>query len=147
MAPELILRRGILLEEYIRNNQEMLIIIYCIIILWLNIGYLREYKKIKRGLDEIASADELEINPYSMSLDIMVLVFNFFRRWLIYILAVTMSGNPVVLIISVILFIFSLYDCLFNYTIERLRKSNLLMYLAVADTIYIAGFVVYLIMN
>ncbi|QTC42866.1 hypothetical protein I7V34_06375 [Bacillus sp. V3] len=135
------------MEEYIRNNQEMLIIIYCIIILWLNIGYLREYKKIKRGLDEIASADELEINPYSMSLDIMVLVFNFFRRWLIYILAVTMSGNPVVLIISVILFIFSLYDCLFNYTIERLRKSNLLMYLAVADTIYIAGFVVYLIMN
>ncbi len=135
------------MEEYIRNNQEMLIIIYCIIILWLNIGYLREYKKIKRGLDEIASADELEINPYSMSLDIMVLVFNFFRRWLIYILAVTMSGNPVVLIISVILFIFSLYDCLFNYTIERLRKSNLLMYLAVADTFYIAGFVVYLIMN
>ncbi|KSU58389.1 hypothetical protein AS034_20160 [[Bacillus] enclensis] len=135
------------MEEYIRNNQEMLIIIYCIIILWLNIGYLREYKKIKRGLDEIASADELEINPYSMSLDIMVLVFNFFRRWLIYILAVTMTGNPVVLIISVILFIFSLYDCLFNYTIERLRKSNLLMYLAVADTIYIAGFVVYLIMN
>ncbi|MBH9964964.1 hypothetical protein [[Bacillus] enclensis] len=135
------------MEEYIRNNLEMLIIIYCIIILWLNIGYLREYKKIKRGLDEIASADELEINPYSMSLDIMVLVFNFFRRWLIYILAVTMTGNPVVLIISVILFIFSLYDCLFNYTIERLRKSNLLMYLAVADTIYIAGFVVYLIMN
>ncbi|OAT83531.1 hypothetical protein A6P54_21430 [Bacillus sp. MKU004] len=135
------------MEEYIRNNQEMLIIIYCIIILWLNIGYLREYKQIKRGLDEIASADELEINPYSMSLDIMVLVFNFFRRWLIYILAVMISGNPVVLIISVILFIFSLYDCLFNYTIERLRKSNLLMYLAVADTIYIAGFVVYLIMN
>jgi hypothetical protein len=115
LAPELILRRGILLEEYIRNNQEMLIIIYCIIILWLNIGYLREYRKIKRRLDEIASADELEINPYSMSLDIMVLVFNFFRRWLIYILAVTMTGNPVILIISVILFIFSLYDCLFNY--------------------------------
>ncbi|MFL8938084.1 hypothetical protein ACKA06_14940 [Rossellomorea oryzaecorticis] len=135
------------MEEYIRNNQEMLIIIYCFIILWLNIGYLREYRKIKRRLDEIASADELEINPYSMSLDIMVLIFNFFRRWLIYILAVMISGNPVVLIISVILFIFSLYDCLFNYTIEKLRRSNLLMYLAVADTIYIAGFVVYLIMN
>ncbi|OIU68617.1 hypothetical protein [Rossellomorea aquimaris] len=132
------------MEDYIRNNQEMLIIIYCFIILWLNIGYLREYKKIKKGLDEIASADELEINPYSVSLDIMVLIFNFFRRWLIYILAVTMTGNPVVLIISLILFIFSLYDCLFNYTLERLRKSNLLMYLAVADTIYIGVFVSYL---
>jgi hypothetical protein len=134
------------LEDYIRNNQEMLIIIYCFIILWLNIGYLREYKKIKKGLDEIASADELEINPYSVSLDIMVLIFNFFRRWLIYILAVTMTVNPVVLIISLILFIFSLYDCLFNYTIERLRESNLLMYLAVADTIYIGSFVLYLFM-
>jgi hypothetical protein len=132
------------MEEYIRNNQEMIIIIYCFIILWLNIGYLREYKKIKRGLDEIASADELEINPYSMSLDIMVLIFNFFRRWLIYILAVMMTGNPYVLIISVILFIFSLYDCLFNYTLEKLRKSNLLMYLAIADTIYIGIFVLYL---
>ncbi|XXM73054.1 hypothetical protein ACQ0QQ_03910 [Lysinibacillus sphaericus] len=132
------------MEEYIRNNQEMLIILYCFIILWLNIGYLREYKKIKRGLDEIASGEEAEFNPHPISLDIMVMIFNFFRRWLIYILAVMMTGNSFVLIISVILFIFSLYDCLFNYTWERLRKSNLLMYLAVADTIYIGVFVIYL---
>lgn len=125
----------------------MLIIIYCFIILWLNLGYLREYKKIKRGLDEIASVDELEINPYSMSLDFIVLVFNFFRRWLIYILAVMMTGNVIVLIISVILFIVSLYDCLFNYTLEKLRKSNLLMILAVADSIYISVFVIYLFTN
>ncbi|MGR3763060.1 hypothetical protein [Rossellomorea sp. NS-SX7] len=135
------------MEEYIRNNEEMLIIIYCFIILWLNLGYLREYKKIKRGLDEIASVDELEINPYSMSLDFIVLVFNFFRRWLIYILAVMMTGNVIVLIISVILFIVSLYDCLFNYTLEKLRKSNLLMILAVADSIYISVFVIYLFTN
>ncbi|WP_175987503.1 hypothetical protein [Bacillus sp. Marseille-Q1617] len=135
------------MEEYIRNNQEMIIIIYCFIILWLNLGYLREYSKIKRGLDEISSVDELEINPYSMSLDFIVLIFNFFRRWLIYILAVMMTGNVFVIIISVVLFIVSLYDCLFNYTLERLRKSNLLMYLAVADTFYISVFVVYLFLN
>lgn len=125
----------------------MLIIIYCFILLWLNLGYLREYKKIKRGLDEITSVDELEINPYSMSLDFIVLLFNFFRRWLIYILAVMITGNVIVLIISVILFIVSLYDCLFNYTLEKLRKSNLLMILAIADSIYISVFVMYLFTN
>jgi hypothetical protein len=135
------------LEEYIRNNEVMIIIIYCFIILWLNVGYLREYKKIKRGLSEISSVDELEINPYSMSLDFIVLIFNFFRRWLIYILAVLMTGNVIVLIISVILFIVSLYDCLFNYSLEKLRESRLLMYLAVADTIYISFFVFYLFTN
>jgi hypothetical protein len=135
------------LEEYIKNNEEMIIIVYCFIILWLNAGYLREYKKIKRGLSEISSVDELEINPYSISLDFIVLIFNFFRRWLIYILAVLMTGNMIVLIISVILFIVSLYDCLFNYSLEKLKKSKLLMYLAVADTIYISVFVFYLFTN
>ncbi|MCA1054022.1 hypothetical protein LCM10_03400 [Rossellomorea aquimaris] len=132
------------MEDYITTNQEMILIIYCAIILWINLGYLREYKKIKRGLNEI-SVEELEINPSSFSMDVIVLLFNFFRRWLIYLLASMMTENVLVIIVSVVLFIFSLYDCLFNYSIEKLKKSHLLMYLAAADTVYITLFVVYLL--
>ncbi|WP_379083128.1 hypothetical protein [Metaplanococcus flavidus] len=128
----------------INNNQEILIIIYCSFMLWINIGYLRGYKEIKEGLEDISSEDELDINPNHSSIMFLGLLFNFIRRWLIYLLAISMTENIVVILISVILFVTSLYDTLFNYSLASMKKSKLGLYLAIVDVVFIASFIAYL---
>lgn len=112
--------------------------------MWVNIDYLKDFKNIKRGLSDISSDDELKVNPNAMSIMFIVLVFNFFRRWLIYLLAVLFTGNLLVIVISFILFVIGLYDSLFNYSLSKAKKSNVRLYLAVIDTIFISIFVIYL---
>ncbi|PYZ96750.1 hypothetical protein CR205_13760 [Alteribacter lacisalsi] len=133
--------------ELVRNNEEVFMIIYCFIILWINIEYLKEFKSIKKGLSELSSDQELDVTPDSLSLMLVGLVFNFVRRWLIYILAVLITGSTLVMIVCVFLFVISLYDCLFNFSLSRVKQSNLRLYLAIVDTILIAFFVAYLILS
>jgi hypothetical protein len=135
---------GAALVEFIRNNEEVYIIVYCFIIFWINISYFKDFKKIKEGLNTISSEDELEVNPHSLSLLLLVLIFNFFRRWLIYLLAVLITDNIFVLLISAILFVIGLYDSLFNYSLEKVKKSNIQLYLAIIDSIFISIFIIYL---
>jgi len=130
--------------DIVNNNQDALIIIYCIFILWINIGYLRDYKNIKEGLADISSEDELDINPDSISVLLIGLLFNFVRRWLIYLLAISITGNEIVVIISSVLFGLSLYDTLYNYKLEKIKSSNIGKYLAIIDTLFIIIFVIYL---
>lgn len=113
--------------------------------LWINIDYLRGYKEIKEGLAEMSSEDELDINPNHISVILFGLMFNFIRRWLIYLLAVSVTENPVVMYISAILFAASLYDTLFNWDLAKMKNSKLRLYLAVADVIFIAIFIIYLL--
>lgn len=133
--------------ELLYGNEEIYIIVYCFILLWINLDYLKEYKKIKNALSDISSEEDLEINPESLSLVLLDLLFNFFRRWLLYILAVLITGNVFVVIVSVILFFVGLYDVLFNYSLAKLKKSCLKFYLAGLDTIYVAIFVFYLFLS
>ncbi|WP_226641595.1 hypothetical protein [Mesobacillus subterraneus] len=133
--------------ELLYGNEEIYIIVYCFILLWLNLDYIKDYKKIKTGLSEISSDAELEVNPEGLSMVLIDLLFNFFRRWLLYILAVLMTGNIFVVIASVTLFAISLYDVLFNYSLAKLKKSNLKFYLAGLDTIYVSIFVSYLLLS
>lgn len=115
--------------------------------LWINIDYLRGYKEIKEGLAEISSEDELDINPNHISVILFGLMFNFIRRWLIYLLAVSVTEQPVVMFISAVLFAASLYDTLFNSDLAKMKKSKLGLYLAIIDAIFISFFVVYLIIS
>ncbi|MBT2640392.1 hypothetical protein [Bacillus sp. ISL-39] len=133
--------------ELLYGNEEIYIIVYCFILLWINLDYIKDYRKIKTGLDEISSVEELEVNPEGLSMILIDLVFNFFRRWLLYILAVLITGEIFVIVISVILFAISLYDVLFNYSLARLKKSNLKFYLAGLDTTYVSIFVFYLFLS
>lgn len=112
--------------------------------LWINIDYLRGYKEINEGLAEISSEDELELNPNHISVILFGLMFNFIRRWLIYLLAVFVTENPVVMYISAILFAASLYDTLFNWDLAKMKNSKLRVYLAIADVAFILIFVIYL---
>ncbi|MCA0983519.1 hypothetical protein LCL89_05560 [Halobacillus yeomjeoni] len=131
--------------EIIRGNEYFYIITYSLIVLIINLDYLRDFKKIKKGLSDISSDEELEVDPKSMSLLIIVLIFNFFRRWFIYLLAVLITENILVIVISFILFVVSLYDSIFNYSLTKVKKSNIALYLAVIDAIYISIFVIYLL--
>ncbi|MBT2663324.1 hypothetical protein [Bacillus sp. ISL-45] len=133
--------------ELLYGNEEIYIIVYCFILLWINLDYIKDYRKIKTGLGEISSDEELEVNPEGLSMILIDLVFNFFRRWLLYILAVLITGEIFVIVMSVILFAISLYDVLFNYSLARLKKSNLKFYLAGLDTIYVSIFVFYLFLS
>ena len=130
--------------ELLYGNEEIYIIVYCFILLWINLDYIKDYKKIKTSLSEIASEEELEVNPEGLSMILIDLIFNFLRRWLLYILAVLMTGNIFVMVVSITLFAISLYDVLFNYSLAKLKKSNLKFYLAGLDTIYVSIFVFYL---
>ena len=130
--------------ELVRNNEEILIILYCFTILWVNVDFLKDYENIQRGLSEISSEDELAINPNSLSLILFGLMFNFFRRWLIYILAIVITGNILVSMISFILFVIGLYDTIYHSRLEKLKNSKMGLYLAGLDTIYISIFIIYL---
>ena len=133
------------MPELVRNNEEVLIILYCFIILWVNVGFLKDYENIQRGLSEISSEDELAINPNSLSLILFGVMFNFFRRWLIYILAISITGNILVGIVSIILFVIGLYDTIYHSRLEKLKNSKMGLYLAGLDTIYISIFIMYLL--
>ena len=130
--------------ELVRNNEEILIILYCFTILWVNVDFLKDYKNIQRGLSEISSEDELAINPNSLSLILFGVMFNFFRRWLIYILAISITGNILVGIVSIILFVIGLYDTIYHSRLEKLKNSKMGLYLAGLDTLYISIFIIYL---
>ena len=132
------------MKELISGNEHMYIMIYCLLILWVNVGYLKERNVIKKEINDISSEQELDIDPNSVTLIVILLIFNFFRSWLIYLFAATITGNVVVSCIALILFVIGLYDSLFNSSFTKVKESNLRFYLIVIDTIFIAIFVVYL---
>jgi len=114
-------------------------------ILWINIDYIRKYKDFKEKMRGITSEAQLLMQPGSLAVVIINIFFNFIRRWLIYILVIIVTGNnPVVIGISVVLFMISLYDIFFNNSLERMKSSNLKYMLAVVDVIYILIFAAYL---
>ena len=132
------------MKELISGNEHMYIMIYCLLILWVNVGYLKERNVIKIEINDISSEQELEIDPNSVTLLVILLIFNFFRSWLIYLFAATITGNVVVSCIALILFVIGLYDSLFNSSFTKVKESNLSFYLIVIDTVLIAIFVIYL---
>jgi len=106
---------------------------------------MKDFKNIQSGLGEISSESDLEINSNTISLMFFALMFNFFRRWLIYILAVLITENLFVAVVSVVLFVIGLYDCIFNNSLVKVRKYlKVGLYLAMIDTIFISIFVIYL---
>ena len=135
--------------ELIRNNEEMYMIIYCIIILWINLEYLKDYRQLKTSLSDLSSDyDELIINPDTIFVMFFVLIFNFFRRWLFYILAVLFTQNILVAGVSIILFIIGLYSSIFQNSLTKIKQSSSVQfYLALIDTLFISIFMIYLLVS
>jgi len=135
--------------ELIRNNEEIYMIIYCIIIVWINLDYLKDYRQLKTSLSDLSSDDdELIINPDTIFVLFFVLIFNFFRRWLFYILAVLFTQNILVMGISIVLFVIGLYSSLFHNSLTKIKQSSSIQfYLAMIDTLFISIFMIYLLVS
>lgn len=129
--------------EIIKNNQDILIFLYCIVLLWTNIGYLKEHKSIREGMKNISSEDEIEIDVNRFSLVIFRLIFQFFRSWLIYLIVFQLTENAMIILILGVSIIADLYHSFYNSSLENLSKSNLNLYRIVADTLFITAFVIY----
>ncbi|GGA89179.1 hypothetical protein [Ornithinibacillus halotolerans] len=133
--------------EIVSNNVEIYIIIYGLVILWINIDYLREHKKIQKGLEELSPEEEIFFNPNSFSVMVIGLLFNFIRRWLMYLIAITFIDNLILTIMLFVLFVVGLYDTLFNNSLPKVKKSKIGLYLAIIDTLWISFFIIYLVMQ
>lgn len=125
------------------KNADITLLLYSLILLWINIGYIREYKKIKKGLQDIQSEDELDVNPNSFSILIIQVIFNFFRSWMFYIIAILITGHIIVVLIAAVLFLIDAYQTLLGSSLAQLKKSNVKYYHAIADTVFIIGIVGY----
>lgn len=132
--------------EFVHKHSEMFIVFYGVIILWINIDYLRDHKNIKKELKKLPadSEEKMLLDPASFSVILLRIAFDFIRRWFIYILATAITESTLVLIISIILFIVSLYDILFNYSLARVANSSISFYLILIDTVIISIFIIYL---
>lgn len=84
--------------------------------------YVKKYKKFK----EITSEYQLGMKPGGLTVVLINISFNFIRRWLVYMLAIVVIGNNIIVIaVSVILFVISLYDIFFDNSLKK-RKNRIL---------------------
>jgi len=125
-------------------NQSLFILLYFLILLYVNISYLVEHRKIHKGLQEITT-EEVELKVESLSVSLLALGFSFFRSWLFYLIVYSVTKNILVAILLAIFIIMDGYHAVFNTSVEKLSKSRVMFYRAIADTIFIVAFTIYYI--
>lgn len=123
-------------------NQDVFIILYCALILFTNISYLREHKSIKEELEGMTTED-VEFNTESFSIVFLSLVFSFLRSWLIYFIAYHVTGYVVIFLIVAVFIIMDGYHSIFNHRVETLRKSRIPFIRIGFDTVFISLFLIY----
>lgn len=128
--------------EFFQANQLPLIILYGCIVMYINISYLREYKKNKEGLQDISSED-IFIRTESMTVILFTLIFAFFRSWLIYLFAYNLTGNVIIVCLLGIFIIMDAYHAIFNITPKQLAKTKIVWFRSIADTLFIIVFMIY----
>ena len=126
----------------IEFNQDVLIIAYSILLLIMNVGYLKDYRVIKEGLNEMSSNDLL-IKNEDITISLLALAFSFIKSWLVYLIAFAITEWLVIVIILGVFIIMDTYDSLFNFKIEKLRKSKIGLFRTVSDTVFILCFTLY----
>jgi len=129
------------------ENQSILFIIYAAILLFVNISYLFDYRKIQEGLDAMEDTEELYVKTESFSLVVISLLFVFFRSWLFYFIVYQMTGNMVVLILVGIFILMDIYEAVFNTSIVRMRDSRIGVTRVSVDTLFMTAFTIYYIMT
>lgn len=131
--------------EFVQANQALLIIIYCCVLMYINISYLFEYKQNREDLQGMSSEDVL-IRIESMTVILFVLVFAFFRSWLIYLIAFNLTGNLIIIFLLGIFIIMDTYHAIFNVTPEQLAKTNIVWFRSTVDALFITVFMLYYVM-
>lgn len=130
--------------EFVQANQALLIIIYSCILMYINISYLFEYKQNRGDLQDMSSQDVF-IRIESITVILFVLVFAFFRSWLIYLIAFNLTGNIIIVFLLGIFIIIDAYHAIFNITPEQLAKTKIVWFRSIVDTLFITAFLIYFV--
>ncbi|GAF63146.1 putative phosphatidylglycerophosphate synthase [Bacillus sp. TS-2] len=132
--------------EYI-FNQDVTIILYCILIFWMRIGYIMDYRNIKEGLQSIESEEEIEVNTKSFTVTIMSLSFSILTSWILYILAYILYEHVWILYVLALVVVLDLYHSIHNKSFVNLRRSKLPLYRAVSDVTFTIFFLSYYLLT
>ncbi|ARQ05739.1 hypothetical protein MCCS_00670 [Macrococcoides canis] len=112
------------------------LVIYAIIIIWLNLGYIKDFKTIKTGINTIDN-NEVWFSSESIFILIIKLIFEFFRRWLFYFISLQIFNNTFNILIVIILISISIFDIMYNFVIKKKIASFESYLLCIIDVIYI----------
>ncbi|MDG5787841.1 hypothetical protein QA612_10055 [Evansella sp. AB-P1] len=127
-------------------NQDILIVLYCLLLLYINVTYLIDYSYIQEKLKNISN-DEIEINIGGFRVIFLRLAFQFIRSWLIYFITYPLVGTPFIIILLSIFIIVDSYDAIYHFKVEKIRKSKIPLIRSIFDTIFVFIFMVYYIVN
>ncbi len=67
-------------------NQQTVIILYLFVILYVNVGYLKDYREIQADLKEASSEDTL-FDTEGWIISLLLIGFTAMRSWIIYFIA------------------------------------------------------------
>lgn len=122
--------------------QTIFFLIYFFILLFINISYLVEHRKVQKELQQITK-DDVDIKVESLAVIFFTLLFAFFRSWLFYLIAYNITGNKFIIVLLAIFIIMDSYHAIFNVSVEQIKRSHIVLYRTIADTIMIGGFTIY----
>lgn len=125
-------------------NQQIVIILYLFVILYLNIGYLREYREIRADLKE-GSSEDILFDTEGWQITLLLIAFNAMRSWIIYFIAYQSTDSIFIFLMLLLFIVVDSYHFLFNSRVEKLGKTRIPLFRNIIDTIFIVGFLLYLI--
>ncbi|TGB03731.1 hypothetical protein E4663_01630 [Halobacillus salinus] len=104
-----------------------------------NLGSLFEYKKNKENLRSVNENQLMQLSKWQLLGAKLVGAFIF--KWLIYLLAAVITGSFLLIILSLILVTLRVY--ILFHSLNEIQDSKLDWYVLVAETLYVAGFMLY----
>ncbi|MED4284638.1 hypothetical protein P4679_22220 [Priestia megaterium] len=124
-------------------TKDIYLLIYSLVLIGNYISSLREYKKNKTILQEMDEAElqfELDSIP-KWKLFILRIVGAIIFKWLFFIVAVSLTANATLLILSLILIVLRLY--VMYHTLSELKKTKFDLYVLIGETSYTLIFSLY----
>lgn len=133
---------GSLLFDVYYDFETFFVILYIAILLYVNLSYLFEYRKINKDLLEVTMED-IDLNLDHPIFILIVMIFEFFRSWLFYFIFYHYTKNPFIIVLLAIFILMDSYHILFNRTVQQLQKSKVHFYRSIMDLLSIISFIVY----
>ena len=119
---------------------DLYLLIFGLFLLWNNLEALFEFKKIRKDLQTIETGDIIQLSKWRLFMLRIVGLFVF--KWLIYLIAIAVTGSLFVIIVAVILGGLRLY---ISYSrLEEIKKSQRLDFIVLAgELLFVTVFMGY----
>ncbi|WP_135326445.1 hypothetical protein [Halobacillus salinus] len=121
------------------TTEDIYLFVFSLFLLMNNLGSLFEYKKNKENLRSVNENQLMQLSKWQLLGAKLVGAFIF--KWLIYLLAAVITGSFLLIILSLILVTLRVY--ILFHSLNEIQDSKLDWYVLVAETLYVAGFMLY----